>query len=370
MKIFMVEPVGDYGGMGHYDRSLCGSLTSAGHDVEWFTTEINGDYPTAFRVSEIFRGIYDKKKPITRSVRFFWGCFRLLSALASKKPDVAHFHCFRLNFMEAILLLLAKLCKVKTVGTIHDVEAFVGNKNSLIKPWMLKNFDKLIVHNSFSKESLLKIDSNLGGHCFIIPHGNYVDYVRHESSKSSLDGVFSILLFGQLKEVKGVDVLINAIGELRKLNADFPVKFKICGRPWHVSIDFYKKMADKVGASGFIEWDVRYVPDDEVHALYGAADLVVLPYKKIYQSGVLLLAMSYGKPVLVSDLPGMTEIVSDGFNGYVFEVNNSISLAKKIKNIVDDRADAIRVGEEGFNYVVDNHGWDKVAAGVIDCYLK
>jgi len=368
MKIFMVEPVGDYGGMGHYDRSLCSGLASAGQNVEWFTTEITGSRPASFQTHEIFRGIYDKKKRILRAFRFLAGCGRLLAAFISRKPDIAHYHCFRLNFMEAILLSVAKLCGVKSVGTIHDVEAFVGNKNSRIKPWILNGFDKLVVHNNFSRESLLRIDPSLGGRCFIVPHGNYVDYVKAVKKNNFPHHTFSVLLFGQLKEVKGVDVLIDAIGELKKSGFSVPIRFNICGRPWHVSIDYYKSLADQAGASDLIDWDVRYVPDDEVHSIYGSADLVVLPYKKIYQSGVLLLAMSYGKAVLVSDLPGMTEIVSDGVNGYVFETNSSSSLARQIKKIAENSADAVRVGTEGFKYVSERHGWDKVAEGIIGCY--
>ena len=101
---------------------------------------------------------------------------------------------------------------------------------------------------------------------------------------------------------------------------------------------------------------------------YNAADIVVLPYRKIYQSGVLLMAMSYQKPVIVSDLEGMIEIIQDNKNGYVFETGNCKSLSKKIINALDDPIRLEAIGSAGFKTVVEKHCWNLIGNKTVQLY--
>ena len=81
---------------------------------------------------------------------------------------------------------------------------------------------------------------------------------------------------------------------------------------------------------------IRFIPDEDVGDYYAAADLVVLPYRKIYQSAVLLMALSHGRAVLVSDLPGMTDIVEHGRNGWVFREGDVADLEEKLGELLAD----------------------------------
>ena len=96
--------------------------------------------------------------------------------------------------------------------------------------------------------------------------------------------------------------------------------------------------------------------------------MVVLPYKKIYQSAVLLMAMSYNKPVLVSNIGGMTEIISDGINGYTFEAGNEIDLADKIQLIISNSVNSRVIAEQGFQYIMDNYDWDVAGRKTLKLY--
>ena len=93
---------------------------------------------------------------------------------------------------------------------------------------------------------------------------------------------------------------------------------------------------------------------------YAAADAVVLPYRRIYQSGVLLMAMSYATPVVVSDVAGMTEVVSDGDNGYAFGSGDARSLASRLCEALSDVEELRRTGQRGLAYVRENHDWEKI----------
>jgi glycosyltransferase involved in cell wall biosynthesis len=90
---------------------------------------------------------------------------------------------------------------------------------------------------------------------------------------------------------------------------------------------------------------------------YASADLVVLPYKRIYQSGVLMMSMSYERAVLVSDLPPLTEVVQDMKTGFVFESENSKSLSEKLNQILSDANKLEEVRIKGFNYIKSKYDW-------------
>ena len=84
-----------------------------------------------------------------------------------------------------------------------------------------------------------------------------------------------------------------------------------------------KKLLMKKKLNDYCILHTKFIPHSLVKYYYAASELVVLPYKKIYQSGVLMMTLSYEKPVLVSDLPPLTEVINDKVNGYVFKSEDS-----------------------------------------------
>ena len=101
---------------------------------------------------------------------------------------------------------------------------------------------------------------------------------------------------------------------------------------------------------------------------YCAADLVVLPYKKIYQSGVLMMTLSYGKPVLASDLPPLKEIVADMQTAFLFESENSTLLAEKINLILLDPKKLEEVRVNGQELINVRYDWDEIGRQTKQAY--
>ena len=97
-----------------------------------------------------------------------------------------------------------------------------------------------------------------------------------------------------------------------------------------------------------------------------SADLVVLPYKRIYQSGVLLLSMSYGRPVLVSNLEAFTEIIEDDVNGFVFKQNSAEDLARKLEYICGNRKQLDLVQSNANQLLVDKFDWIQIGAQSVE----
>lgn len=141
---------------------------------------------------------------------------------------------------------------------------------------------------------------------------------RQESLKFlGLDpGERYMLFFGLIRDYKGLDLMLKAYADsrFRKMN----VKLIVAGE-FYSGSDKYFELEKQLGLEGMIVWKSDFVPDSEVRFYFGAADIIVQPYKSATQSGVTQIAYHFEKPMLVTDVGGLAEIVPDGKVGYVVQ---------------------------------------------------
>lgn len=142
----------------------------------------------------------------------------------------------------------------------------------------------------------------------------------------------------------------------------------ISGKVWKDDFNQYEKIIEKHKLYKNIIPHIRYIPDNQVPLYYNAANVVVLPYRRIYQSGVLLMAMSYKKAVIASDLDGMTEIVEDGMNGIIFKSEDHSNLAEKIINVIQQPSLLRRIANSGYQTVLHNHNWNLIGQQTTNLY--
>jgi glycosyltransferase involved in cell wall biosynthesis len=93
---------------------------------------------------------------------------------------------------------------------------------------------------------------------------------------------------------------------------------------------------------------------------YCASDLVVLPYKKIYQSGVLMMTLSYARPALVSNLPPLKDLIIDNKNGFLFRSEDINDLSERLNFILSDKKILLRIQKNGSKLINDKFNWDKI----------
>lgn len=371
-KAVVVEPVGGHGGMNYYDAGLCAGLAHAGVEVVLHTCDINtprSDVP-GFRVAPTFRGVYGADPAWRRGIRFVRALVRLVLSARQSGARVAHFHFFHVAALEFLGVLLAKLAGMKLVVTAHDVESFKdGLSDQRFVRWSYGLADAVIAHN---QASAAEVVSKLGvapERLFVVRHGNYVPFVsapppREEARRRvGLDGDGpALLFFGQIKEVKGLDVLLAAFG---RVAPEFPsARLVIAGRVWKDDFGKYRQLIEELGIAAQVVEHIRYIRDDEVSTFYGAADAVVLPYRRIYQSGVLLMAMSYGVASVVSDLPAMLETIEDGVSGLAFKSGDSEALAAVLRRVLADPKGCSDIAAAGKQRVVRDFDWDQIGAEV------
>jgi glycosyltransferase involved in cell wall biosynthesis len=363
--------------MDYYDFGLAGDLARSGVDVVVNTSDETG-IPTdaQFSVRHNYLGVFGGAPLLLRGFRFIVGTVWSLCSAVFEGRRIVHFHFFHVGIMEAFNVGLARIVRRRVVITSHDVESFANDLEvRSLRRWVYGGADRVIAHNATIRDQLVERMHLDKAKIAIIPHGNYIGGTRPLPGKNEARARLGIspsskviLFFGQIKDVKGLDLLIDAMPLVSSKQPD--AVLLIAGRPWKSDFSQYDDRITRAGVRQRCITHIRYIPDNVVPLYYGAADVVVLPYRRIYQSGVVLMAMSYAKPVLVSDLPGMTDIVNNGTNGIVFRRDDPVDLAKCLVAMLDDEAFTQSIGQAGYNYVRAKHDWGLIGAATAELYSE
>jgi len=122
----------------------------------------------------------------------------------------------------------------------------------------------------------------------------------------------NLLFFGLIRAYKGLDIALQALALIK----DQAITLTVAGEAWS-SLDDIQALITKLEISHRVTLIPRYVSEEEASYLFRQCDLVLLPYRTIFSSGVLPLAYAFGKPAVVSDLPGLVEQIDHGYTGWV-----------------------------------------------------
>jgi glycosyltransferase involved in cell wall biosynthesis len=283
---------------------------------------------------------------------------------------------FHVGTLELFNVVLARLLGFRVVLTAHDVEAFAQglSKPALVR-WVYRRADRVIAHSQVAKRELIDELSIDPRKIDVILHGNYLSSVPAGLTNAAARAHFGfspdkriLVFFGQIKDVKGLDVLLNAFALARQ--TDDRLHLLIGGRIWKTDFSKYAELIRTHGLAPHCTLHLRYIPDAEVAYFYRCADLLVLPYRRIYQSGVVLEAMSYGSPVLVSDIPGMLEVIDDERTGFVFRSLDVIHLAQRIGEIFAIPGHSLHVAQAGLQRVRERNDWGRLGAQSLACYQR
>jgi D-inositol-3-phosphate glycosyltransferase len=246
-------------------------------------------------------------------------------------------------FDRTVLILYYKLFGKKLVHTAHNIykEARDGRATflrSISLKVMYHLMDCIIVHTQKMKEELCSSFHVSPEKVVVIPHGINSRIPRHGFSQNEARGKLGIestahviLFFGQIDEYKGVEKLIHAASMLVRENP--AVMLMIVGKPKrHLNYAAaLKSQAAKTIPERNILFRFQFIPVDEVETYFAAADCLVLPYKRIYQSGVIFLAYRFGLPIIATDIGSFNEDVIDGVTGFICKPDDAEDMAEKLR---------------------------------------
>lgn len=371
MRVLYIEPVGGHRGMHYYDFALCGALWELGVEPILATCDETERYAVSlpYQTFYPFRGIYGDKNVFLRGLNYLRAWREILKKASPGTAQIAHLHYFHLPWADYFFIRRLKRRALKIVITVHDVVPFHEELFSRFPLGKIyQSAERIIVHAEANKreiESAFAIDPQ---RVTVIPHGNYAPYVQPEAieqgkAKERL-GIPRerrvILFFGQIKKVKGLDHLIRAFAQVSK---NYPqTLLLIAGQVWKDDFSRYERLIRSLGLEERVYAKIRHIADEEVANYFCAADLVALPYLRIYQSGVLLMACSYGRPVVASAVGGLPEVVKDGETGYLIPPADEVRLAEAIERILADKGRAEEMGRTAREMVETTYSWQKIAA--------
>lgn len=376
-RVSIIEPTGAYAGMDGYDISLARSLGNNGIDVVLFTSSLRAgatEYAT-WRARFVYSRCFGQFPKPVKMLSYLAGTLSALLLSRREKRRCVHYHFYGGRPREIFDLLMIKLSRLKLIITVHDVESLFTRKRPTLSRRLLSLADGVIVHNASSKAELCRVMKSEPRHIAVIPLGSYTDTVREGIDCAEarirlglpLDAPV-LLLFGHIKEVKGPDLLIRA---MPRILSDHPATVLcIAGRPQGKDFSEYEALIESQQIVSNCKTFIRFIDNDELPLFYSASDLVVLPYRRIYQSGVLVLAMGYAKPVVVSDLPGMVEIVTDGETGFVFKSEDVEELANVISRALSNPDKMRAVGQAGAELIRRKFAWENIAVSTANFYAE
>ena len=147
-----------------------------------------------------------------------------------------------------------------------------------------------------------------------------------------------ILFFGNIAPYKGVEYLIEAMNHLKAKMDD--VKLIVAGRIKHDCQAYWDKineMIEKYRLNDSIMCRTEYIPEEEAEIYFKSADLLVLPYKHIFQSGLIYTSYRFGLPVVATDVGSLRNDVIEGRTGFVCKPEEPADMANKISGLFRKR---------------------------------
>jgi len=303
---------------------------------------------------------------------------RLIRYAATAKSRIFHIlwnNKFEM-FDRTLLTLYYKLLGKAVVLTAHNVNKLKRDSadsalNRLTLRIQYRLADHIFVHTPKMKSELMKEFGVPTGRITVIPFGinNSVPDTnlspKEAKERLGIRGNHkTILFFGRIKPYKGLEFLIPAFQKVVRGHSDYRLiiagQLEMPSDSYWVSI---QKEIQQYVENGQIIPRIEFIPDSEIEVYFKAADVLVLPYKEIFQSGVIFLGYNFGLPVLVADVGSLNEDIVEGVTGFVFRPEDPIDLARAIERYFasDLFADLEKHRRQIREFAMKRHSWELVS---------
>ncbi len=348
MKNLIVGPAFPLrGGIANFNEALCKAFLKSGTEsqVISFTLQYpkflfpgktqydtSGKKPEGIKITSLINSINP----------FNW--FKVASFIKKQNPDYVIFR-YWLPFMAPCLGTIAKLVKknsnIKIIAVCDNIiphEKRLGD-NFLTK-YFVKQCDGFVAMSKSVLEDLKKFTDN--SNKIFIPHPIYDIFGEKVAKEKAREFIGLkkdekyILFFGFIRKYKGLDLLLEAMADERIKNLN--VKLIVAGE-YYEEKSHYEEIIKKYNLENSLVLKTEFIPSEEVKYIFCAADMIVQPYRTATQSGVTQIAYHFERPMLVTDVGGLSEIVPNEKVGYVCDVNSK-SIADSIVNFYKNSREA------------------------------
>jgi glycosyltransferase involved in cell wall biosynthesis len=361
-KIAIIDHVGSKAGIDYYSLELLQGLQFLDCEGYYYSNELSAGYDEIQKVK-----VFEKFTPngaLAKIKDYFKGYLCAFKACKKEGINKVILHSFAFGPKELYSILMAKLFRLQITLIVHDISTLAGKDNVWMRTMILNRSTHLVVHNHFSYIELKKLLSNFNKKkLVIIEHGNFINLINPNVTKENAreklglnPKINYLLFFGQIKKIKDLETLLKAMPLV-----DENTHLIIAGKTWQTSFDEYDDLIARLRIKDRIIKEIRHIEDAEREVYFKACDAIVLPYKKIYQSGVLLMSMSYGLPAIVSSLEPFEEIIKKGKNGLIFDPHTEKELAFQINQLFTNSEQYEMISRMSYHTVQTKYSWIEIA---------
>ncbi len=344
LKIFIIGPAFPLrGGPAQFNENLCLELNKEGHDAQIISYKLqypNFLFPGSSQFEKSGSAPQDIKiHTILNTINpFNW--LMVARFIRKQKPDFILFR-YWLPFFGPCLGTIGKLVRSHTkvlalTDNIIPHEKRIGDH--IFTKYFVKNCDGFIAMSKVVLNDLSIFTQNLNK--AYSPHPMYqnygdpisIDLARKKLNLNPQDKI--ILFFGLIRHYKGLDILLEALAapEIKKQG----IKLLIAGE-FYDDKNFYLQLIKKLNLQDHVIVHDKFIPNDEVRDYFCASNLVAQTYRNATNSGVTMVGYFYEKPMLVTNVGGLSEIVPDEVCGYVVENNCALISEKVVDFFTKDR---------------------------------
>lgn len=312
-------------------------------------------------------------KRLIKAIEVFLNYFYILTIVMFRKPEVVHTQYIPFADFISIEYYIYKVLKclspnTKLVLTIHDVlphDLKPENMDSYSTRYarVASVFDYYMVHTESCKrdvENYLHLPSEK---IKIAYHPIFKSaYVEPKETAIVKGSKIKMVMFGLQTPYKGTDVLVDAINMLPEQYKDM-YNVTIAGS---IEQKYFSELK-KRSYNSPIEWYPYFLPEKELDELINDSNIIILPYRSISQSGVLLLSLFFRKLIITSDLPSFVESLEGYEKDWFFESENAASLSKLLQKIADGAID-VKKQQSVINALNDKYSLEDFANRTISVY--
>ncbi len=278
------------------------------------------------------------------------------------KPDlviVKYWIPFIAPCLGTIVRIIRKNHHTKIVSVLDNIIPHEPRPcDKLLSRYFVRSVDGFIAMSYSVKEDLEKFDKLKP--CIFSPHPLYDNFGKPMSKEKACEFLSLdknnkyILFFGFIRDYKGLAILLEAMNnkEIQKNN----IKLIVAGE-FYTDPKPYHEIIKKYNLKYHLILKTEFIPDSDVAKYFCAADIIVQPYKTATQSGVTQIAYHFNKPMIVTDVGGLAEIIPHNKAGYVVDVDHKM-ISKSILDFYNEDRE-----KEMINFVKkekEKYTWDKM----------
>ncbi|RLD59079.1 MAG: glycosyl transferase family 1 [Bacteroidetes bacterium] len=358
------------GGIANFNAALCNAFLKKNIDSKIISFSLqypkilfpgktqldNGNAPENIEISSDINSINP----------FNW--FKLAKKIVKLNPDyiiVDFWMPFMAPALGTIIRRIKRKKNIKIIAITHNVVAHESKfYDKILTKYFIKSCDGFVAMSKSVLEDIKQFTTNQ--HLKFIPHPIYDIFGEKVSKDQALDFLKlkkedkHILFFGLIRKYKGLDLLLKAMGtdKIKKLN----IKLIVAGEFYDYKLK-YEKIIDELKIRDNVILKDTYILNQDVKYYFSVADIVAQPYKTASQSGVTQIAYHFERPMLVTDVGGLSEIVPDNKVGYVTQTTPE-SIANAIFDFYENNKEAEFV--ENVKIEKNRFSWNAMVDGICD----